>query len=211
MGRGRWLDLPHWPPAVESRRWHLQSGGLLAEEPPAQSPPDRYRYDPSDPTPAVGGSSLSRNSGPRDNRLLESRADVLCYTSAPLKAPIEIIGPVSAQLYVSSTLRHADFHVRLCDVEPSGRSINVCDGIRRLAAPGGPIDRQEVRVELWSTAYRFERGHGIRVQVSSGAHPRWARNPGTGEPLATATRLSAAEQTVFHDPDRPSAVILPVH
>ena len=211
MGAGSWRALGRWPPALEGRRWHLQPEGGLSERAPVESKPDRYLYDPSDPTPAVGGSSLSRNSGPRDNRALESREDVLCYTSTRLDAPVEVIGPVGAELYVSSTLAYADFHVRLCDVHPSGASINVCDGLVRLACPDEGITGRKVRVELWATAYRFPRGHRIRVQVSSGAHPRWARNPGTGDPLATAAVLRTAEQTVFHDPLHPSAILLPVH
>ncbi len=218
MGEGCWRDFPSWPPGLAGRRWHLHPGGRLAEEPPAQRPaqsPDHYRYDPADPTPAVGGSSLSGNSGPRDNRALERRADVLCYTTAPLERALEVIGPVSAELYVGSSLPSADFHVRLCDVSPYGRSVNVCDGIARVASDdttrpaGAGIECAKVIVSIWPAAYFFKRSHRIRIQVSSGAHPRWARNPGSAEPLGTATRLRAAEQAVFHDQRHPSAIILP--
>jgi uncharacterized protein len=210
MGEGTWRDFPGWPPEFRSERWHLQPDGKLARGAPRESQPDRYRYDPADPTPAVGGSSLSLNSGPRHNRRLEARPDVLCYTSSRLPRALELIGPVSAELHVSSSLPYADFHVRLCDVFPSGKSINICDGLVRISRPDEGIQHEKVLVTLWPTAYQFKQGHRIRVQVSSGAHPRWARNTGTGEPLAAATRLAAAEQQVFHDPQRPSAVILPV-
>jgi uncharacterized protein len=210
MGEGRWRDFARWPPDFQSVRWHLQPEGRLTREAPPESSPDRYRYDPADPTPAVGGSSLSLNSGPRDNRALEARSDVLCYTSAPLAGPLQLAGPVAAELHVSSSLPYADFHVRLCDVFRSGKSINICDGLVRLSRPDEGIQREKILVSLWPTAYTLKAGHRIRVQVSSGAHPRWARNTGTGEPLAAATRLAAAEQHVFHDSQRPSAVILPV-
>jgi putative CocE/NonD family hydrolase len=216
MGANQWREFEAWPPesfTPTGIRWHLQAGGGLSPAVPGPGQPDRYRYDPSDPTPAVGGTSLSAASGPKDNRALESRPDVLSYTSPPLKDNLEVIGPVSAELYTSSSLVHTDFFVRLCDVEPSGRSINVCDGLVRLG-PGPaavwPAGIRRVRIELWPTAYLFRRGHCLRVQVSSGAHPRFARNPGSGEPLATATRLVAADQTIYHDPDHPSAIILPI-
>jgi uncharacterized protein len=117
-----------------------------------------------------------------------------------------VIGDVSAEIWFQSSMPYADVFVRLCDVDPRGRSYNVCDGLVSLT---GADEITCVTVRLWSTAYRFKRGHRIRVQVSSGAFPRYARNPGTGEPLATATTLKAADQAVHHDPEHPSAIILP--
>jgi uncharacterized protein len=205
MGGGGTRPLPGWPPPVGERRWYLQPGHGLAETPPVASEPDRFRYDPADPTPAVGGTSLSSNSGPRDNRTLEARADVLTFTTSRLEDELEVIGPVCAELHMTSSTEHFDVFARLCDVEPSGRSINVCDGILRCE-PGAT---QPIRVEFWPTAYRFPRGHRLRLQVSGGAHPRFARNLGTGEPLATGTRLAASDRTVYHDPERPSCLTLP--
>jgi putative CocE/NonD family hydrolase len=191
----------------------LQAGHALAPQPPDAAPPDRYRYDPAHPTPAVGGSSLSENSGPRDNRAVEARPDVLVYTSAVLDQDIEVIGPVRAELFVQSSLEHTDFFVRLCDVDPKGKSINISDGLVRLC-PGEPTEGddgvRQVSVELWATAHCFQQGHRVRVQVAGGSHPRYARNPGSGEPLATATTLRAADHTVYHDAAHPSAILLPV-
>jgi uncharacterized protein len=137
---------------------------------------------------------------------------VLTYTSAPLPADLEVIGEVAADLYVRSSREHTDFFARLCDVGPSGVSVNICDALLRLA-PGRPAPEPDgtVRVQfpLWPAAHRFRRGHRVRLQVSSGAHPRYARNTGSGEPLATATTLLTAHQQVHHDPQHPSAVILP--
>jgi len=161
----------------------------------------------------VGGIVLGRQAGPRDNRRLEARPDVLTYTSAVLEDALEVIGPVRAELHIRSSLAYTDFFVRLCDVQPGGRSMNVCDGATRVsperhaAAPDGVVP---VTVELWPTAYRFSRGHRLRVQVSSGAHPRIARNLGGGHPLATGTALHVSDQEVFHDAAHPSAIVLPV-
>jgi putative CocE/NonD family hydrolase len=214
MGANEWRDLPAWPPAnSRPQRWHLHPGQILAPETPPESEPDRYRYDPADPTPGVGGAAMSANSGPKDQRALEARPDVLVYTSAVLDRDLEVIGPVQAELFVQSSLEHTDFFARLCDVDASVKSINICDALLRLVAgrpPREPDGTRRVCIDLWPTAYRFKRGHRIRVQVSSGAHPRWARNPGSGEPLATAQTLRAADQMVFHDPAHPSAIILPV-
>jgi putative CocE/NonD family hydrolase len=214
MGRNRWKRLPDWPPpGYQAQRWFLQPGHGLTPQPPGAAPPDRYRYDPADPTPAVGGASLSENSGPRDNRGVEARKDVLIYTSAVLDQDVEVIGPVRAELFVQSSLPHTDFFVRLCDVDPRGKSSNISDGLVRLR-PGeptaGPGGVWRVNVELWATAHCFLKGHRIRVQVAGGSHPRYARNPGSGEPLATATTLCAADHTVYHDADHPSAILLPV-
>ncbi len=214
MGAGTWRELPDWPPPCREERWHLQPGGGLAPAAPAASEPDRYRYDPADPTPTVGGSTLLPTAGARDNREVEARADVLVYTSAPLAREVLAMGLVKAELYVTSSLEHTDFFVRLCDVHPSGRSLNVSDGLLRLAPGRGSSAAEggarKVEIDLWSTAHCWRRGHRVRLQVSSGAHPRHARNPGSGEPLATATTLVVAEQAVHHDPARPSAIILPI-
>jgi putative CocE/NonD family hydrolase len=214
MPDGGWRELPAWPPpGGAARRFWLQPAGGLASTPPPDSAPDRYAYDPADPTPAFGGTSLrmAPHSGPVDNRALEARPDVLVYTSAPLAEPLEALGPVTAELFVRSSTPHTDFFVRLCDVHPDGRSINVCDGLVRLR-PGEPAPGADgtlaLRIPLWDTAYRFAAGHRLRVQVSSGAHPRFVRNLGSGEPLGSGRTFVVAQQQVFHDPSRPSALRL---
>jgi uncharacterized protein len=216
MGADEWRKFDAWPPPAEETCYHLHPGGLLYPQAPSfGSLPDGYRYDPADPTPAVGGPlfSMSGKRGAVDNRDLESRPDVLVYTTPPLEGDVEIIGPVRLELYAGSSLRHADFFGRLCDVHPDGESVNVCDGLFRLE-PGEGEQQQDgssrIEIDMWATAYRFRRGHRLRLQVSSGAHPRWNRNLCTGEPIATATTMLAAEQTVYHNREHPSAVILPV-
>ena len=138
---------------------------------------------------------------------------MLAYTSEPLDRDLEVIGPVEMILYAASSARDTDFFVRVCDVQPDGTSLNVCDALVRLTHGQPPRDGDgvaAVRFELWPTAHRFAAGHRIRVQVSSGAHPRYARNPGTGEDPLRATRLVAADQEVFNDEARPSSVTLSV-
>jgi len=216
MGVNEWRDMEAWPPENKPRRWYLQPEAALDTALPPDSPPDRYRYDPADPTPNVGGATnaiMGKGTCAQDNRKLEARPDVLALSSKPLAGDMEIIGTVSAELFIKSSLEHTDFFVRLCDVHPDGRSMNVCDGIRRLTPDDpvtGPDGCRKVSIDLWPTANRFKAGHRIRVQVSSGAFPRFARNLGTGEPLATGTKMKVADQQIFHDPAHPSAVILPI-
>ena len=215
MGENTWRHFADWPPPARTERWYLQPGGALVPSIPPASEPDHYRYDPADPTPAVGGNSLGarKRIGPQDNRSLEARSDVLVYTSAVLEQDLEVIGPVKAEVYVRSSLQYTDFFVRLCVVKASGRSINLCDGIVRLtpgSVPPEPDGSLRLSIDLWPTAYHFRKGERLRVQVSSGAHPRFVRNLGSGEPLATGTKLCEASQTVYHDPEHPSIIVLPV-
>jgi hypothetical protein len=215
MGAEVWRDLEVFPPpGTRSTRWHLQPGGALDLSVPSPSEPESLRYDPATPTPAVGGAGRGRpwRRLRVDNRSHEARDDVLTYTSAPLPADLEVIGMIDAEVFVHAEVEHLDIFVRLCDVQPSGRSMNVCDGLQRLF-PGRPTADaygvRRVRVQLTPTAYRFGRGHRLRVQIAGGAFPRWARNTGTNEPLATATSLVPVERSIHHDPNYPSAVLLP--
>ncbi|MDG4757033.1 CocE/NonD family hydrolase [Micromonospora sp. WMMD710] len=211
---GGWRDLPDWPPPAVDTAWHLHPGGELAARPPVGSTPDGFRYDPADPTPSVGGPLLvAQRAGTVDNGSVEARPDVLTYTSAPLARPLEVIGPVRAEIHVRGELPYLDVFVRLCDVDRRGRSWNVCDGLVRVTPdrfPGDASGALRVPVPLWPTAYRFAAGHRLRLQVSGGAHPRWARNPGSGESLGTAVTLCAGWREVLHDPEHPSALMLPI-
>jgi putative CocE/NonD family hydrolase len=124
---------------------------------------------------------------------------VAVFRSAPLPSALIAAGEPVAHIRFRSSQPSADVFVRLCDVHPDGRSMTVCDGIRRVNGVNGFV---EVEVPLWPAFHRFEAGHRIGVQVSSGAHPRYARNPGTGEPAATATGLCRAEQEISHGVSR---------
>jgi putative CocE/NonD family hydrolase len=215
-GEGRWRPFPDWPPpgAVE-RSFFLRAGGGLADRPPdAGDEPSRYRYDPRDPTPALGGPVLLQSRPVVDNRPLEARPDVLTFTGEPLAEDLAAIGPVRASVGFRSSRDDTDVFVRVCDVDGEGFSRNVCDALIRLRPgepPRDPDGVANVEFELWPTAHRFAAGHRIRVQVSSGAHPRYARNPGTGEDPLRAVHLAApADQEVLHDPAHPSSVTLSV-
>jgi putative CocE/NonD family hydrolase len=211
---GGWRRLPQWPPpeTAEWRLWLREERRLDAEQPPSESAPDRYRYDPADPTPSRGGPVLLERGAVVDNRPLEARADVLTYTTAPLQSVFEVIGPVRVELWVRASSSHFDVFARVCDVDRAGASWNVCDALVRIA-PGRfePIDdgTRQVAFDLWPTAHRFAGGHHIRLQVSSGAHPRYIRNPGTGEDPSAATNTRAVDIDILHDARHPSVLILP--
>ena len=202
-----WREITDWPPADQApQRWYLGPAGTLGPHEPPAGEPASFRYDPADPTPSVGGATLSMTAGVRDNRPLEKRPDVLLFTSAPLDQPVEVIGDVTAELHVTRDNPNADLFVRLCDVDPPGdaksRSRNVCDGIVRLT-DADPL-AGTVRVSLIGAAHRFGRGHRLRLQVSGGAHPRFARNPGNGQVDAPARDFVVTHYSV----ESPSALVI---
>ena len=211
-GANEWRDLADWPPAgARYQRFYLQPTGGLSKDIPPISEPDHYQYDPSNPTPSVAGPLLVGKALPTDNSKLEARSDVLTYTTSILEQDQEVIGQVQVELFAHSSLEHTDFFARLCDVDAKGVSYNVCDALVRVEPGSQPVTADgflQVTIDLWPTAHRFSRGHSIRLQVSSGAHPRYARNTGSGEPLATATKLLVADQSIFHDPDHLSSILL---
>ena len=216
---GGWRELAAWPPpgATERPLW-LAAGGRLADERPqtAGAPGtgghgDRYRYDPATPTPSLGGPVLLAREPVRDNRELEARGDVLTYTGATLTDASEAIGVVRVEIHVRASRPHFDLFARVCDVDADGASWNVCDGLVRVTPGrfeevGGAV---LVGFELWPVAHRFAAGHRIRLQVSSGAHPRYARNPGTGEDIATARELRSVDVEILRDAEHPSLLVLP--
>ncbi|MCZ0206099.1 CocE/NonD family hydrolase [Streptomyces sp. UMAF16] len=203
-GENAWRDLDDWPPAEAATPWYPAPGGRLIRQAPTDSAPlTTFRYDPADPTPSLGGPLLSRTAGPRDNSRLEARDDVLTFTGPPLTEPVDVLGPVSARLSVSTDTGHADVFTRLCDVDAQGRSVNVCDGLGRLRTTGDAPS--QVTVAMSATAHRFPAGHRIRWQISAGAHPRYARNPGTGRSPVDATTFTPVRMTLHTD----SALLLP--
>lgn len=197
-GEDAWRDMDEWPPAAASRPWFPTAQGHLTQQAPTDSAPlTSFRYDPSDPTPSLGGPLLSRTAGPRDNSTLEARDDVLTFTGPPLTEPVDVLGPVSARLSIATDTGHTDVFTRLCDVDPQGRSVNICDGLGQLRTEGQ--EPSQVTVEMSSTAHRFEAGHRIRWQISGGAHPRYARNPGNGQSPVDATTFTPVRITLHAD------------
>jgi putative CocE/NonD family hydrolase len=232
MGENRWRGYEEWPvPGSREEKWYLRAGGVLSREAPAGDvcAPDKYKYDPKDPTPTVGGALLMPGvyrAGARDQRPIEDRPDVLVYTSEALTENYTAIGTVYAILYASSSAPDTDFVARLVDVYPDGRAIGVTDGIIRASAresypgPGiiepvepSPIVPGEVYeyvIDLWATGITFEAGHRIRVQITSSSFPRWDRNLNTGEDTKDSSRSEVAYQRIFHDPACPSSITLTV-
>jgi uncharacterized protein len=191
-GVGQWRDLPEWPPPAATQVWWID-GGRLRPEAPGEATAATFTYDPADPTPSVGGRLLGFGAGVRDNRALEGRQDVVTFTTDPLAADVEVIGRPVVELDHDTDNPHADVFVRLCDVDVTGRSENFSDALVRLDPARGP---GPLRVELDPCAHRLVAGHRLRLLVAGGAHPRFARNTGTGEPPADATALEPATHTV---------------
>jgi putative CocE/NonD family hydrolase len=233
MGRNEWRHEDEYPLARtewtriylhgtgpgDAQEDQLGNGSLSFEKPTGSEPPDRFRYDPDDPAPSWGAQYQSMDrGGPRDRREIERRADVLVYTSEPLKQDLEVTGPVSAVIYASSSAVDTDFTAALVDVFPDGRAIILCEGICRARFRNGtdkpelmqPAQVYEFKIDMWDTSNVFLAGHRVRVEVSSSNFPRYNRNLNTGNPIATDTEVRVAHQTVFHDAERPSHVVLPV-
>jgi uncharacterized protein len=210
MGRNRWRDESGWPPArAVSERWFLREDGLLANDGPGGEGVTEFDYDPGDPVPTLGGQTVMSRAypaGPLDQSRIEGRDDVCVFTSAPLAEELEVTGRLRAVLQVESSAPSTDWVARLCDVDPDGRSFNLCDGILRIAA--GADEAREVEVDLWSTCNVFLPGHRLRVHVTSSSFPRWDRNLNTGEESGSSYR--PARQRLHHGPVRASYLELPV-
>jgi putative CocE/NonD family hydrolase len=214
-----WRSAGSWPPPATAIPFYLRADRTLGQGNPEGGGRLTYKYDPQDPVPTVGGQNLLISRGPMDQRKVESRPDVLVFTTEPLAAPVEVTGRVKARLHVSSDCPDTDFAVKLCDVYPDGRSMLVTDGIRRASLRDGftrrkPLVRDqvyEVEVDLWSTSLVFNKGHRIRVAVSSSNAPRFEPNANTGEAHPAAGKARVAANTVYVSAAHPSHVLLPIY
>jgi len=232
MGKNEWRDEDDWPLArVKNIRYFLHStnganvlagNGTLSTTAPGEEKPEQYVYDPGDPTPTIGGplccGALPTGLGPEDQRPAEARPDVLVFTTPAFTKDFEVTGPVTLDLYVSSSAVDTDFTGMLVDVWPNGFAQNLTSGILRmryrnsqekpeLANPG---EAYHVTVDLWATSNVFLPGHKLRLDVSSSNFPRFDRNMNTGEMQARATRMVKATNVIYHDKAHPSALVLPV-
>ena len=191
-GSRRWETMPDWPPSTRESVLYLQPGGVLDTEPAAAQALSRFRYDPADPTPSVGGRLLSRQAGYRDDTELARRTDVLSFTSAPLGSDVTVYGSPVIELDHSCDIAHFDVFVRVSEVDARGHSHNVSDGYQRFdAAHDGPIS-----LRLDPVAHTFGKDSRIRVLIAGGSHPRFARNLGTGEPVVSGHRMIPSTHTV---------------
>ena len=192
--------------------------GSLSTVPPRNERADTYTYNPDDPVPSMGGNNLAIDMGIQDQRPVEERADVLVYTSEALEEPLEVTGPVTVELWASSSAIDTDFTAKLVDVRPDGYAQNLVDGILRaryrnssskpeLMEAGKPY---KFTIDLWATSNVFLPGHRIRLEISSSNFPRFDRNLNTGEAFGEGTRTRPAQQTIFHDGTMATHVLLPV-
>ena len=231
MGANEWRTAPSWPPDYRAKPLYLHStsgansamgdGSLLAQPPTAGTNADRYRYDPLDPVPSIGGRYFEGGGsrpGPFDQRRVEARKDVLVYTTPVLERDIDIAGSVALRLFVSCSTTDTDFVAKLCDVSPEDISLNIVDEFFRCRWREGydktallePGRTYEFEIDLGPTAHRFRAGHRLRLQVTSSAFPHFDRNMNTGHPIGVDTTGEVATITMFHDAEYPAQLILPV-
>jgi uncharacterized protein len=229
MGANTWREEDDWPiPRARSAKYYLHSGGKanslggngsLSTTKPQSEASDRYVYDPANATPTEGGQVLGYvPGGPRDQRPVESRDDVLVYSTPAFSQDEEVTGPVTLDLYASSSAIDTDFTGKLVDVAPDGFAQNLTDGVLRARyresketpAFMNPGQVYKFTIDLWSTSNVFRKGHILRLEVASSNFPRFDRNMNTGEEQATARRFVSATNVIYHDEAHPSALILPI-
>lgn len=229
MGVNEWRDAPSWPPpAAKTLELYLSSGGranssygdgrLSLAAPAADEAPDRWEHDPDRPVPFITNESSAQVGGPDDYRGVETRGDVLVYTTEPLESDLELIGPVRLIAHVATDARDTDITAKLLDVHPGGFAQRLCDGMVRLRyrdgfdaqAPVTPDEVYQVEVVMWDTCIRLTPGHRIRLEVASSAFPKYDVNLGTGGDMVTETDGVVARNTIWHDATRPSRLRLTV-
>ncbi len=229
MGANKWRDEREWPLArTQWTAYYLRSNGransrfgdgsLATEAPPADEPPDRYRYDPARPVPFITEPTSSQIGGPDDYAAIERRDDVLVYVTEPLATDTEVTGPIRVDLSAASSALDTDFMAKLLDVWPTGFAQRLCDGMVRARFRAG-MDRPaliepgrvyQYSIDCWNTAQVFKAGHRIALEIASSAFPKYDRNLNTGAALGVTSEMAVADQVVYHDAEHPSAVILPI-
>ena len=232
MGIDQWRDEDDWPLArAKSTKYFLHSqgrantaggNGSLSTLAPGAEPSDEFVYDPAKPVPTVGGPLCCDSDhlapGPRDQRSVEERNDVLVYSTSPLDHDLEVTGHVRLEFFAASSAVDTDFTAKLLDVAPDGTAINLTEGILRAryrdsqATPALLVSGRAylLSIDLWATSNVFRTGHRLRLELSSSNFPRFDRNLNTGEPASNSATWVKATNTIFHDKTRPSALILPV-
>jgi uncharacterized protein len=229
MGANQWLDIGGWPPPESAElAWHLDSDGhanssygdgrLGVDPPRTDSPADAWVHDPDRPVPFITPASSAQIGGPDDYAGVETRGDVLVYTSEPLSEPLDVVGPVRLVAFVSTSAADTDVTAKLIDLHPNGFAQRLCDGLVRLRYRSGhdrgqPVEPEtvyEVEIAMWDTAQRFLPGHCIRLEVASSAHPKYATNLGTGGDESEATDGVVAHSRLYHDAEHPSRLLLTV-
>jgi len=228
MGENVWRDENEWP--IARTQWTkyflhssgqantLSGNGTLSSAEPASEPTDSYSYDPAKPVRFITDPSFAQIGGPDDYREVEQRDDVLVYTSDALTEDMEVCGPLRVHLSAASSARDTDFMAKVIDVWPNGFAQRLNDGMVRARFREG-MDKPSLiepgrvysyDLDLWNTCQLYQKGHRIRVEVSSSAFPKYDRNLNTGEALGQTTQMAVAQQKIYHDREHPSYVILPI-
>ncbi len=234
MGDNVWRDEQEWPLSrAHSTKFFLHSNGAantrfgdgtLTRQPPDDEPPDRYLYDPRHPVPTYGGHGCCgaglTPAGPLDQRSTQQRQDILVYTTEPLTEDTEVTGSAELRLFFSTDVVDTDFIATLSDVYPDGRVIVITEGAIRtrfrdsLEEPSllTAGEQYEISIRLWETSNVFKAGHRIRLHITSSSFPRFNRNLNSGKALGEETEadLRVAAQTIYHDGQHRSALVLPV-
>jgi uncharacterized protein len=232
MGLNQWRQEDDWPlTRAHNTKYFfhstgsansLRGNGTLTIASPRSEPFDHYVYDPSNPAPTVGGPLCCDSDhlapGPRDQRAVEARDDVLTFSTAPLVQDLEVTGPVSVELYAKSSAVDTDFTAKLVDVGPDGFAQNLTEGIIRARYRNSqenpefmnPGEVYKLNIDLWSTSNVFRKGHVLRIEISSSNFPRFDRNLNTGEDARFAQRFVSATNAIYHDAEHPSALVLPI-
>jgi putative CocE/NonD family hydrolase len=232
MGVNEYRQEDDWPPPqAQATKYFLHSGGKanslrgdgsLSTSAPKSEPADVYLYNPANPAPTVGGplccDAKHMEPGPRDQRSVENREDVLVYSTGPMERDVEVTGPVTANLFVKSSAVDTDFTAKLVDVAPDGFAQDLTEGILRMryrasrehATLMSPGQIYEISIDLWATSNVFLRGHSLLLEISSSNFPRFDRNLNTGEDIKFAGHFVSATNTILHDAQHPSALVLPV-
>ncbi|HET8580823.1 MAG TPA: CocE/NonD family hydrolase [Nitrospiraceae bacterium] len=238
---GRWRDEQEWP--LARTRWteyYLRQDGLISLDPPGDEAPSGFRFDPRDPVPTIGGSISAASEvmlpgafnqrgrldfiGCKDDLPLAARPDVLVFESLPLNSDLEVTGPLTVNIWASSSAVDTDFTVKLLDVYPpspdypDGFQMNIADGIIRARYRSdrehpellNPGEIYKFTITPYPTSNVFQKGHRIAVHISSSNWPRFDVNPNTGEPVGRHTRMIVADQVIYHTRDYPSHIVLPV-
>ena len=218
MQSNRWFDADDWPvPGTRFVKHYLRANGALTTAAPGAERPDMYRYDPTDPTPFLTEPSFAQLGGPDDYAQVEQRKDLLLFTTAPFDRETLVCGPMTARLFAASSATDTDFMVKVLDVWPNGFVQRLNDGMVRARFRNG-WERPELIVpgrvysydiDVWNTCQTLLPGHRIRVEVASSAFPKFDRNPNTGDPVGMTARMQVADQTIYHDRERASYIVLP--
>jgi uncharacterized protein len=231
MGENKWRQEDNWPiPGTQYKELYLsgdgpantlRGGGKLTFNKPSKSGLDKYLYDPNQPVMTYGGNNCCGTptiAGPKDQRIIERRNDVLVYTSEYLSEPLTVAGPIKMKLHAATDGPDTDWMIKLVDVYPDGSAYPVSEGILRARFKDGldkinlltPNQVYEFEIEMMGTANVFQPGHRIRIDITSSNFPQFDRNPNTGKPLGSDSAVRIAQQTIHHGGARPSHIVLPL-